>query len=1449
MGLHISAKYNLLSIGRRLKQTSLSVTAFVLVLSSLATIPWQTAKADYNTFSQTASRTIGTRTTYNGAPGLAFDSAGNSYFSVAGSGSNYIRVISPTNTFVRDIAPYEPNLPFGQFAPPITLSTITVDSSDNVYAALGGNRIDKYTNDGTYIRTIGGSGSGDGQFGTIGQMATDSSGNLYVVDKTANRIQKFDSNGNFLLKFGSFGSGDSQFNQIVDLEVDPSGNLFVADGNNKRVKKFNSDGVFLLKFGAVNTALGCPVFPSFNTLKSVTIDSSGTVYVGAVTTGLCNIYVQRFDTNGTYLGNFSLLSQPSYLKMNRAQNKLYSQEIRTNSILSRYTSTGTYIDDIGYRLAAGNFLGDSTYIQDRLTQDSSGNSYIIDSDGNYRIQKFDNTGAYVSSFGAFGSSDGQFRRITGIAISPSGQLYVADALRHDIQVFSTSGTFITKFGSSGSGDGQFASNGPGRMQFASNGDLYISNDATALSVASRIIVFDSNNAFKRNITSYQKNGQTVNLGSTIYNFVLTNNDTLIILTYGSPQKLLRIDSSGAFIDEKSLLNLLGENENHKFYNSSTRLYVDRNDTIYLSGTEVNSPDTSLLQRPILAAINFDIPEIPDFRYAKSLGSTQDAVYFSANNSLQQWSARFNYLSIYDTASTVSGPSAPQNLTATSPARGKITATWTAPASNGDGPVLGYRIDYKTHSASNWTKHTTTAATTDTIIHLPTDTYDIRVSAYNLAGFSTPTVMENINIIGVSNPSVPLNLSVTAPSLGTANLTWQYPSDDGGETITTYKVEYKPQANGQWLLYSDTVSATTATITGLLDDTYEFRVSAVNSSGTGPAATSSSLQIDNTYNFKTRLNVLDEAYIQGIAFDSAGKRYESDYYYDRINIYAADGTYESSFGTSGSGVDQMYSPRQGAISSENRLYIPDSGNDRVQIFALDGTHVGSFGTSGTGDGEMSYPVQVYIDPTDNVYVVSEYDNIQKYDKNGTYLGRVATDATAPLSMTMDTTGNIFVANASYDGDHGIIKYNPTGTQRLNHISSEGTGLGQVQEVYGMIVNAAGQLVVADTYNDRLQIFNTDGSFNQAVGRGYGSEGEYLTFDEVLSLTQAANGDIYVSNGYSPYIQVLSYTGKTSAAPADPDPPSQPLGVSVDSSTANQLTIKWNTPSADGGSAITSYKIEHKLSSQSASAWIPYVISDSLREYTLLDLQATCHDIQISAGNAYGYSTPVLVSCTQVNDPAPVVVTPPTPPVAPTTPTPSVQTPTSSPVPISTNKTPRVATAPSSEIATTPQAPTNNNKNASVPKVSASPAANNDTLITWQAPSDIEPERYVIEYRDASIPESDTTSPWKQLRGVPGDHTSASITLPEGSYNVRVAAVLAGDKNHRVILGVARVNIPRHTSITTANPAANSTATWPVWAIICTALFLLGLLFIIPIVWKKRRKKAQAISLQQPPQRWS
>jgi len=81
---------------------------------------------------------------------------------------------------------------------------------------------------------------------------------------------------------------------------------------------------------------------------------------------------------------------------------------------------------------------------------------------------------FLGSWGSQGSSDGQFKRPSGVAVGPDGTVYVADSGNSRIQRFSASGTFLGKWGSyGGSGDGRFIE--PEGIAVAPDGTVYTSD--------------------------------------------------------------------------------------------------------------------------------------------------------------------------------------------------------------------------------------------------------------------------------------------------------------------------------------------------------------------------------------------------------------------------------------------------------------------------------------------------------------------------------------------------------------------------------------------------------------------------------------------------------------------------------------------------------------------------------------------------------------------------------------------------------------------------------------------------------------------------------------------------------------------------------------------------------------------------------------------------------------
>jgi DNA-binding beta-propeller fold protein YncE len=199
--------------------------------------------------SSIASNVSAAEPQFNHLWGVAVDSSGNVY--VADTGNDRVQKFTNTGTFIRKWGSFcdvfGGNVCNGQFDGP---RGIAVDSSGNVFVGDTGNdRIQKFSNTGNFIRKWGTSGSGNSQFGEIEGVAVDSSGNVFVADTYNHRIQKFSNTGTFIRKWGSLGTGNGQFEYPNGIAVDKSGNVFVADTDNDRIQKFSNTGTFIKKWG------------------------------------------------------------------------------------------------------------------------------------------------------------------------------------------------------------------------------------------------------------------------------------------------------------------------------------------------------------------------------------------------------------------------------------------------------------------------------------------------------------------------------------------------------------------------------------------------------------------------------------------------------------------------------------------------------------------------------------------------------------------------------------------------------------------------------------------------------------------------------------------------------------------------------------------------------------------------------------------------------------------------------------------------------------------------------------------------------------------------------------------------------------------------------------------------------------------------------------------------
>lgn len=149
----------------------------------------------------------------------------------------------------------------------------------------GNNRIEKFTQEGVFLREWGSSGTGDGEFDIPIGIAVNSEDIVYVTDGKNHRVQYFTSSGDFLGKFGGPGSGESAFNYPSGISIDGLDSIYIADTNNYRIQKFDSNHTFIYEFGSAGAPnryfgmAGSSVSANNHGPFDVAVDAEGRIYV------------------------------------------------------------------------------------------------------------------------------------------------------------------------------------------------------------------------------------------------------------------------------------------------------------------------------------------------------------------------------------------------------------------------------------------------------------------------------------------------------------------------------------------------------------------------------------------------------------------------------------------------------------------------------------------------------------------------------------------------------------------------------------------------------------------------------------------------------------------------------------------------------------------------------------------------------------------------------------------------------------------------------------------------------------------------------------------------------------------------------------------------------------------------------------------------------------------
>ena len=232
---------------------------------------------------------------------------------------------------------------------------------------------------GTYVQytVIGTPGPAVGQFNKPRGMALAPDRRLYVADSDNNRIQIWNPANSTWSAIGSYGTNAGMFKQPFGVVVDSSYNLFVADANNNRVQRRAAATGTWTVWGGTATGTGQG---TFNGPFGVALDASGSLYVS----DHYNNRVQKMTPSGVW----------------------------STFIASGF---GNGFVRTPYGIAVDGF--NRIYITDYDSTATNGYS---------RLQQFNSNGQFLALLGSSLPAQGGLNRPAGLAIRPTGGIFIAD---------------------------------------------------------------------------------------------------------------------------------------------------------------------------------------------------------------------------------------------------------------------------------------------------------------------------------------------------------------------------------------------------------------------------------------------------------------------------------------------------------------------------------------------------------------------------------------------------------------------------------------------------------------------------------------------------------------------------------------------------------------------------------------------------------------------------------------------------------------------------------------------------------------------------------------------------------------------------------------------------------------------------------------------------------------
>ncbi len=658
-------------------------------------------------------------------------------------------------------------------------------------------------------------------------------------------------------------------------------------------------------------------------------------------------------------------------------------------------------------------------------------------------------------WGTSGTGNGQFQSLVGLAVDTAGNVYVTDDSLHRVQKFSSTGTYLTKWGSNGTGNGQF--NRPQGVAVDTTGNVYVADTDNH-----RVQKFTSTGTYLTQWGTYGTgNGQ---FNRPFYVSVDATGDVYVADT--GNHRVQKFSSTGTYLTQWGS-NGTGNGQ----FKSPQGVAVDTPGNVYIADTgnhrvqKFTSAGTYLTQWGTNGTANgqFDYPR----GVAVDPTSGNVHVVESGNHRVQRFTSAGTYLTKWGTNGTGNGQfQFPFGVTVDSSGNAYV-ADW------GNYRVQRFVPAAPAVTISKSADESTVVAGSAIHYHVTiTNTGNVPLTGVTVTDTKAPACAGSLANIAVgANRVVDCSYTTTPSDIGT---------------------------------YANSATVDTAETDAVTSNTVNVTVTAAAQSESPP-------QFALTWG-TSGSGAGQFSYPEGIVRDAAGNLYVADSFNDRIQKFAADGTFLTQWGTYGTGNGQFNHPHGLAVAG-GYVYVGDTSNNRVQKFTDMGTYVTQWGTYGTGNGQFNLPQGVGVDAAGNVFV-ADWNNhrVQRFTATGTYLGQWGTLGTGngkfnhPYGVTVDSTDRVWVV----DFDNDRVQAFTTAGAFVTKWGNAGTADGQFDRPTFLAVDPTGAVYVADYGNNRIQKFTDTGTFLTKWGTSGTAHGQFGFLRSATGVSVDESGNVWVTD---------------------------------------------------------------------------------------------------------------------------------------------------------------------------------------------------------------------------------------------------------------------------------------------------------------------------------------------------